>query len=145
MTQGETEEVDLEASGTAQPDRTVLDTARNVFLGVAAFAVAAAGAIVPVLPGWLFAFIGVLLMGSAIPPLRRAMSRLVVRSGKFVDRCVAPASGRRLLVRTLQRPSIRSSLEPSARWALINRAAQRAAADTAEQGEASQGPLPDTV
>lgn len=118
---------DLEAIGVVNHKRSIADTARNVGLGILALAVAAAGAFVPVLPGWIFAFVGVLLMGSAIPPLRRAMSALIMRSGAVVDRCISRPSANRLLVKTLRRPSIRSSLEPSARWALINRAAQRAA------------------
>ena len=99
---------------------------RNVGLGILALAVGVAGAVVPVLPGWIFGVFGFLLLGSAIPPIRRLMSNLIVRSGKMIDRCIARPSAHRLLVRTLAMPSMRCALEPSARWKLINHAARRA-------------------
>lgn len=127
-TQTTTADEDLEAKGLANSKRPVRDVLRNLVLGLLALAVAAAGALVPMLPGWVFGFVGLLLLGSAIPPVRRALSRLVVRSGKVIDRCVSHPQTHRMLVRTLRRPSIRSSLEPAARWAIVNRAAQQSAA-----------------
>ncbi len=133
MVDGPSPHGDLETCGTKKPQQSARDVVRNVALGVGALALGIAGAMIPVLPGWLFGLVGLVLLGSAFPPLRRIISNLIVRSGSFIDRCVASPSANRLLVRTLGFPAIRRSLEPSARWTLLNRAARRATQNTSDE------------
>lgn len=107
----------------------------DVFFGFVAIGVGVAGLILPILPGWLGIFAGLIVLGGRIPPLRRLITRFLMTAPAqaLLDRLVAKRQTRRIMARALMRREFRSAVEPVARHTVVNKLAQ------AESQEAPPG------
>lgn len=109
----------------------------DVVFGVGAIGVGVAGLILPVLPGWLAIFAGLLVLAGRIPPLRRALSRLVMTepTQRFLDRLARNPKTRRLMTRALMQTKIREAVESSARMTVVNALVRNAGSDESAEAE----------
>lgn len=94
----------------------------DLLFGVAALVVGIAGLVLPVLPGWIAIFAGVIVLAGRIPMLRRGLTRLVMTDGcqSVLDRLATNRATRRLMARALMRTEIRRAVDPEARRRVVN-------------------------
>ncbi|NNF62994.1 MAG: hypothetical protein HKN07_01935 [Acidimicrobiia bacterium] len=113
---------------------------RDLFVGLAALVVGVLGLVLPVLPGWILIFVGLALIAGYVPPLRRALSRLLrtnsaMRSlGTVARRPAARKSFARLMA---MRP-VRNALDSETRWRTLHSVLKARAGEPATDDAGTQ-------
>lgn len=95
---------------------------RDLVVGIGALVVGVLGLILPVLPGWILIFVGLALIAGYVPPLRRALSR-ILRTG-LATRSLASVANRQWMrkgfAKLLALRSVRNAIDSETRWKTIH-------------------------
>lgn len=110
---------------------------RDIVIGLAALFVGVLGLILPVLPGWILIFVGLALIAGYVPPLRRALSRLLLTNpaarslASVANRSVTRKGFARLMA---MRP-VRNAIDSETRWRTLNSVLRARAAGDSESDD----------
>lgn len=112
----------------SDPDRSGPSPLRSLAIGAGLIVAGTGGLILPVLPGWLLIIAGSIVVAGVVPPLKRAVSKVVVSPPlrRVIQGTASSRAGRRLIARAMRTREIRSGLTPSSRWSIMRMLLTRA-------------------
>lgn len=96
--------------------------ARDIVVGLAALVVGVLGLVLPVLPGWILIFVGLALIAGYVPPLRRALSRLLRTNPatRSLTAVANRAATRKGFARLMAMRSVRNAIDSETRWQTLH-------------------------